>query len=206
MSATDTGRRVLVVGAGDVGSALGRNLARNRYAVTFAVRRPGRVDPPGASVGVHGAAVDAGLVVVAVPFAAVGDVLPRLGLRPGAVVVDATNPFGRALPEGAASGAEVVRRAVPRGVHVVKAFNVLGAEHMADPALPDGSRPLLPVAGDDPAARARVAELAAELGFDSVEVGGLDQAHLLEEAARFWALLAVAGGRGRGVVLVAHQR
>jgi predicted dinucleotide-binding enzyme len=110
------------------------------------------------------------------------------------------------LPGGAASGASVLAAAVPEGVAVVKAFNVLGAEHMADPELPDGTAPVLPVAGDDPAARAKVAELARDLGFDAVEVGDLSAAHLMEEAARYWGLLAFAGGRGRGVVLVAHQR
>lgn len=91
-------------------------------------------------------------------------------------------------------------------MEVVKAFNVLGAEHMADPSLPDGSSPVLPVAGNDPGARALVVALAAELGLDAVDVGALDNAHLLEEAARYWGLLAFVGGRGREVVLVAHQR
>lgn len=91
-------------------------------------------------------------------------------------------------------------------MRVVKAFNVLGAEHMASPPLPDGHRPVLPVAGDDAAARGIVGRLAEEMGFDAVEVGGHDNAPLLEEAARDWGLLAFAGGRDRNVVLVAHQR
>jgi predicted dinucleotide-binding enzyme len=62
------------------------------------------------------------------------------------------------------------------------------------------------VAGDDAAARGVVARLADEMGFDAVEVGGLDAAATMEEAARYWGLLAYAGGRGRDVVLVAHQR
>jgi len=72
-------------------------------------------------------------------------------------------------------------------------------------ALPAGTR-ALPVAADDAEARSLVAELASELGFDAVEVGGLEHAGLLEEAARYWGLLAFTGGRGRSVVLVAHQR
>jgi predicted dinucleotide-binding enzyme len=91
-------------------------------------------------------------------------------------------------------------------VHVVKAFNVMGAEHLADPPFADGARPVLPIAGDDPDARHRVATLAVELGFDAVEVGGLEHAHLLEEAARYWGLLAFQGGKGREVVLVARRR
>jgi len=198
---------VVVVGAGNVGRALGANLVNHGYDVAVAVRDPTRQVPAGVrSVAIDGAGASADLVILAVPFDAVTSVVPRLGLRPGTILVDATNPFGRPLPDGTGSGADGVQRAAGDQVRVVKAFNVLGAEHMADPQLPDGTRPVLPVAGDDADARGRVAGLARELGFDAVEVGGLDNAHLLEEAARYWGLIAFGGGRGRSFVLVAHQR
>jgi hypothetical protein len=44
------------------------------------------------------------------------------------------------------------------------------------------------------------------MGFDAVEINGLDGVGLLEEAARYWGLLAFNGGLGRNMVLVAHQR
>ena len=46
-----------------------------------------------------------------------------------------------------------------------------------------------------------VADLATAMGFDAVEVGGLDGAGTMEEATRCWGMLAYAGGRGRDVVL-----
>jgi hypothetical protein len=88
----------------------------------------------------------------------------------------------------------------------VKAFNVVGAEHMSTPPLPDGHRPLLPVAAGDDSARRLVAGLATAMGFDAVEIDGLNNAGLLEEAARYWGLLAFGGGLGRNFVLVAHRR
>lgn len=199
---------VLVVGAGNVGRALATNLLEHGYAVQVAVRDPGAAVVPDGAVAVPlpGAAVGVATVVLAVPFAAVGEVVPVLGLEPRTILVDATNPFGRAVPAGHASGAAVVASAAVPSVRVVKAFNVLGAEHMSSPVLPDGQRPVLPVAGDDPAAVEDVVAMAAELGFDAVPVGGLDVADVLEGAARYWGLLAFAGGRGRGVVLVAHHR
>lgn len=123
----------------------------------------------------------------------------------GTVLVDATNPFGQPVPEGHASGAAVVAAAAP-GCRVVKAFNVVGAEHMVDPVLAPGRSVLLPVCGDDAEARALVAGLARSVGFDVVEVGDLGVAGLLEEAARYWGLLAYAGGLGRGFGLVAVHR
>jgi hypothetical protein len=193
---------VVIVGAGSVGSALGANLRALGHDVRFAMRSP-RGD---GDVGLDRAAVGADLTILAVPFDAIDAVVPRLGLAPGDVLVDATNPFGRPLPEGAPSGTALVARAAGDGVRVVKAFNVLGAEHMTAPPLPDGNRPLLPVAADDDAARTLVADLANEMGFDAVPIRGLDNAGLLEEAARYWGLLAFNGGLGRSFVLVAHQR
>jgi len=193
---------VVIVGAGSVGSALGANLRSLGHEVRFALRSPRAAG----DIGLDQAARGADLTILAVPFDSIGAVVPRLGLEPGAVLVDATNPFGRPLPDGVPSGAALVARAAGPGVHVVKAFNVLGAEHMSAPPLPDGSRPLLPVAADDDDARALVSALVAEMGFDAVRISGLDNAGLLEEAARYWGLLAYNGGLGRDVVLVAHAR
>jgi hypothetical protein len=44
------------------------------------------------------------------------------------------------------------------------------------------------------------------MGFDAVPINGLDNAGLLEEAARYWGLVAFNGGLGRNFVLVARQR
>ena len=198
---------ITIVGAGRVGRALGRNLAALGHSIRYAVRDvAGAQLPPGATaVPVDGAAVGSGLTLLAVPFAKVREVVPRLQLAPGQLLVDATNPFG-AGTGASPSGAAIVAEAAGAEVTVVKAFNVLGAEHMADPVLPDGHRPVLPVASDDAPARRSVVELASAMGFDAVDVGGLEAAALMEEAARYWGLLAFAGSRGRQVVLVAHQR
>lgn len=199
---------ITIVGAGRVGRALGTNLLGLGHAVRYAVRSP-RANgvPDGATTTpVDDCADGADLVVLAVPFGTVDEVVPRLGLRAGDVLVDTTNPFGAPVPAGRASAAAVVAAAAGAGVYVVKAFNVLGAEHMARPQLPDGHRPVLPVAADDPQARALVVELVGDMGFDAVDVGDLGAAGILEEAARYWGLLAFAGGLGRQFVLVAHQR
>lgn len=193
---------IVIVGAGRVGSALGANLGDLGHQVRFAVRTPSAQD----HIAIDGAAAGADLTVLAVPFDAVDSVVPRLGLVTGGILVDATNPFGRSLPAGVRSGADLVAGAAGPGVRIVKAFNVLGAEHMASPPLADGSRPLLPVASDDLTARALIVQLATDMGFDAVPIDGLEHAGLLEEAARYWGLLAFNGDRGRNVVLVAHQR
>lgn len=197
---------LVLIGAGSVATALSSNALGHGLAVEHWVRDTAAAVPAGAGVRrLADVAPVRATVVLAVPFRAVAEVVPTLPLLPGSVLVDATNPFGQAVPDGFTSGAAQAAALAPPGVEVVKAFNVLGAEHMADPGLPYGHAPVLPVAGPD-GPRAEVAALAGRLGFDAVEVGGLENAAVLEEVARFWGLLAFAGGRGRDVVLVAQER
>jgi predicted dinucleotide-binding enzyme len=200
--------RITIVGAGRVGSALGTGLLRIGHQVSYALRDgSARELPAGAtSRPLDGAADDADLTILAVPFGVAAQSVREVAPPAGAVIVDATNPFGAPIPDGRPSGAAYVAAAAGPDRHIVKAFNVLGAEHMAEPQLADGSRPVLPVAADDDRARALVAGVARDLGFDAVEVGGLEVAGLVEEAARYWGLLATAGGLGRDVVLVARRR
>jgi predicted dinucleotide-binding enzyme len=60
---------------------------------------------------------------------------------------------------------------------VVKAFNNIYAQHLLERGQPVGTpgRIALPIAGDDPAAKAVVMRLVDELGFDPVDAGGLDE-------------------------------
>ena len=198
---------VTIVGAGPVGAALGTNLLRQGHRVRFAVRNQAADVPSAATtISIDGCAKGSDLTILAVPFPAVADVVPRLGLSDGDVLIDATNPFGEAVPDGYACGNAYVQSLASPGVHVAKAFGVLGVEHMAEPSLPGGVAPVLPVAADDDGVRDRVVGLARGMGFDAVAVGGLENAALLEQAALYWGLLAFTGGRGRGFVLVAHNR
>ena len=191
---------IIIVGRGNVGRALGPRLLAAGHTVTYAVREPGASD----ETAIEGAGRAAQVVILAVPFPAVTEVVEQLDLSPGTILVDATNPFGRPVP-GFSAGALLVADTAPAGVPVVKAFNVMGAEAMADPDFPAGA-PLMPVAGDDPDAVETVVLLARSLGFDALPVGALQSAGLLEEAARYWGLLAMAGGLGRDFALGALQR
>jgi hypothetical protein len=58
---------------------------------------------------------------------------------------------------------------------VVKAFNTIRPASLASLGKPAGAagRAVIPVAGDDPAAKAVVLELADQLGFDGLDAGPL---------------------------------
>ncbi|MEZ5251892.1 MAG: low temperature requirement protein A [Ilumatobacteraceae bacterium] len=198
---------VVVVGSGNVGTALATNLRALGHQVRIARRSAGDDD----SIGIDGASVDADVTILAVPFGVVADVV-ALGLRPVPSWSTPPTRSGNRCPRGAASGVSVVVQAAGHGVHVVKAFNVLGAEHMAAPTLPDGHRPLLPVAADDATARRLVADLATAMGFGAVEIGTVSPTPgLLEEVCSLLGPARLSGrsrsrhGAGRPSAAAGHR-
>lgn len=196
---------IAILGAGNVGTTLGRRLLSAGHTVTYGVRDPVAADNEGlraSGAGVAGVAeavAGAELALLTVPFGAVDDVLAAAGDFGGRVLVDATNPIGPGLTLRLGyddSGAEYVQRAAP-SARVVKAFNTTGVENMAQPAYGE-LRTAMFVCGDDANARAQVLSLAADIGFEPVDAGDLSQARLLEPTALLWIRLALVQGQGRG--------
>ncbi|MFN2503038.1 MAG: NADPH-dependent F420 reductase [Acidimicrobiales bacterium] len=197
--------RIAVLGTGHVGQALGRTWTAKGHNVVLGSRRPAQVDCSfGQADSLAGAAARSEVVVLAVPFAAVPDTVAAAGDLEGKVVVDATNPVGVAIPAPHHSGAELVASLVPTA-RVVKSFNTMGWETMANPLL-EGRRALNLMCGDDAGAKASVLTLSEDLGFDTVDAGDLSAAHLLEAAAQLWIHLAFRAGLGRDVAFALLRR
>lgn len=193
---------VTLIGAGRVATALGEAAQRAGHDVRFLVRDVDSESAQRAHAQVPSAEVvswsdperpaNADLWILATPASTVEQVLAAVTLPAGAVLADATNAFAGA-PDGYATMAAVVGDAAP-SARIVKAFNVVGAEHMADPKQ---LNVFLPIASDDPAAAELVREFAASLGFDAVVVGGAAEILLIEDLARLWGAVAFRAGLGR---------
>jgi predicted dinucleotide-binding enzyme len=89
---------IIIVGAGNVGRALGAGWKKAGHSVTFATRDP--AGPKAAELKRDGFAVaaqsDAGkaeIIVLAVPWTGVEATVRALGNLDGKVVIDATNPL-----------------------------------------------------------------------------------------------------------------
>jgi hypothetical protein len=189
-----------IIGAGNVGGALAEALLRQGHQVMFGSREPGSDKMqallsrlgPGASAGSIAEAVTFGeALAIATPWAAVGEAVTQ-GDWSGKVVMDATNRFG----DHPRSAAEDLAALIP-GARVVKAFNTIGAEHLLNPVV-HGQKATMFICGDDPAAKALVGELVAQIGFDLVDAGPLEKARLLEKLAELWVSL-MRGGAGRNI-------
>jgi predicted dinucleotide-binding enzyme len=172
-SAKNGKSKIGILGKGKVGSALADGLQRAGHEV----RAVGKD-----KAGEREAAEWADIVVLAVPFDALDDVVKTAGdLLAGKTVVDVTNALGPEMNLAlgfSTSGAEELQKKLPQA-RVVKAFNTVFAQHMDSGAI-DGERLSAFVAGDDQAARAAVLGLAREIGFDAVDAGPLRNARSLE--------------------------
>jgi len=184
---------VAMIGTGNVGAALGRRFAEHGHKIVYGSRDPSAADVRElVAVTGHGAvavkqaeaAAQADIVVLAVPWNAVEDVVRALPSLSGKIIVDPTNPRVTAsdgfadYPPIEDSNAERIARLAP-GAQVVKAFSTLGFETMLDPKVAGGPV-TVPIVGDDRAAKERVAVLAREIGLDAIDVGPLRHARIIE--------------------------
>jgi len=181
--------KIGIIGAGNIGSNLTRRLTALGHHVAVANSRTpdtlvDLVAETGASaVLASQAAEGADVLVVTVPMKAVTGLPEDLldGAADDVVVIDTCNYYpkqrdGRIaqIEEGMTESQWVEEQL---GVSVVKVFNGIYADHLLHKGLPAGSagRIALPVAGDDPDAKAVVMQLVDSLGFDPVDAGRLDE-------------------------------
>jgi predicted dinucleotide-binding enzyme len=190
-------QQIAIIGAGSVGAALASGFSAAGHHVVIGVRRPDQPkydELPVETRTVDAAVADATVVVLAVPAGSLADVVPSLGLHAGQIVVDATNAVFTSIPDGFDTLGDYVGSLLPDGVAFVKAFNTVGAEHLAGGS--HEPRTFLPIAGDE-AGTPVVAALGTDLGFDVADLGGRDAIALVESHARLWIHLAITRGWGR---------
>ena len=183
--------RIAIIGAGNVGGGFARAAVAAGHEVVISATHAKKAEAVAAETGARAVAsnVDAvqgaQVVVLAVPGTAAPAVATELApALQDAVIVDATNPLNASfsgLDVTGVSGAEDVAQAA-RSVPVVKAFNTVFASRYAAPT--ENGEPLqVLLAGDDAAAKTRVAEVATSLGFTPMDAGGIRLARALEEMA-----------------------
>jgi NADPH-dependent F420 reductase len=201
--------KIGIIGSGNVGGTLGARWAQAGHEVTFGSRDPGsealkqlvtRAGGGARAAKLADAARDSDVLLLATPWKAAREALEGLGELGGKVLIDATNPLRPRLDGlelGATTSAGEQVAAWAPGAKVVKAFNTIGFNIMANPAF-GGERAVLFYCGDDAEAKQVVKQLAEELGFDAVDAGPLTQARLLEPFALLWISLAF-GGLGREI-------
>ena len=194
--------KIAIIGAGNVGKALSGSFVRAGHDVTISSQHSDNARAAAAESGAKAAATnaeaipDADVVVLAVPYGVLAEVVDELGdALNGKVVVDVTNPLRpdyQGLAVEGTSAAEQVQARV-KGAKVVKAFNTALAARQADPVV-DGTALDGYVAGDDEQAKATVLELARSIGFHPIDAGPLELARALEAMALLNIMLQIRNG------------
>lgn len=197
-----------ILGAGNIGGNLGRRWAKQGHTLHFGARDATKLAAlvaecgNGATAGdVKAAAAASDVLVLAVPWAAVPEVLANAGDLKGKILIDATNALRwNDGPEPAVTDTSAAHKVaeMAAGARVVKAFNTLGAEHILNPVV--GGHPAdVFICTDDAEARKTVSTLATEIGFNVVDLGPFRNARLAEHIALAWIHLAMKGGLGRNI-------
>lgn len=192
--------KIGIIGAGHIGSTLGRHWVEAGHLVRFGVRDVAKIKPlldelSSASAASPFEAAQWGEVVVfAGPYGAwPGFAKEAQAALIGKVVIDTANPYaerdGAVVQEIAASGigSGAYTASLLPDARVVKAFNTVYWIDLRDKAHRSGERLAMPIAGDEKDAVATAAALASEIGFDPVIVGRLGRSKDLDPGSPIYA-------------------
>jgi hypothetical protein len=204
--------KITVMGSGNMGSAFAKQLSRAGHNVRITGRDISKAQALAdqfENVSAYPAAQalgDSDVVVVATAYSDAVAALQSLGDLTGKIVIDITNPLSAdcmSLTIGhVTSASEEIAKAVPQA-HVVKAFNTLFAQLLADgPAFADNQTGSVFVAGDNDRAKQTAISLAQSMGWNTVDAGGLINARYLEPLAGLNIYLGYGAGLGTSIAPV----
>jgi predicted dinucleotide-binding enzyme len=201
---------ITIIGTGNMARGIATRALEGGHSVTLLGTEQAKAEalaaelPGEAQAGAVGDPLSGDVVVLAVWYQAVPDLLARYGDQlDGRVVVDITNPVDpetyAPLTVEAGSVAQEIAATVP-GARVVKAFNTTFAGTLVEGTV--AGTPLdVFVAGDDDAAKGIVAQLATDGGLRAIDVGPLALAHQLEGAGYLNMAVQPALGTNYGSAL-----
>jgi predicted dinucleotide-binding enzyme len=210
--------KIGIIGAGHIGGTLARRLTALGHDVSVANSRgPETLRDISQETGAKAVALrddvrGKDLVIVSIPERAVRDLPKDLFTGDGkTIVIDTGNyypqrdgridPIEDGMPESQWVAQEL-------GHTVVKAFNNIYAKNLMENGRPagDGKRIALPIAGDDPAAKATVLRLLDQLGFDGVDAGELADSWRQEPGTPVYGTDLDVEGVKHGLAAARHER
>ncbi|HVP60513.1 MAG TPA: NAD(P)-binding domain-containing protein [Myxococcaceae bacterium] len=202
--------RVGIIGSGTVGQHLGAGFVKHGHEVWIGTRDPAKLadwakkaGPKVHVVSTAEAAKQGELLVVASRWDGTEAALRAAGPENfrGKVVMDATNPL-RSSENGPptlalgfdTSAGEKVQGWLP-GAKVVKVYNTVGAPLMVDPTFQGGLKGDMFIAGDDAQAKATVADVVRDFGWEVVDAGDIRMSRVLEPLCILWVHVGLSTGK-----------
>ncbi|WP_053227279.1 NADPH-dependent F420 reductase [Solirubrobacter soli] len=174
--------RIGVIGGGNIGRTVGAAWERAGHDVRYSSRSP---EPP-ATLSVADTIAHAEAVLLSTPGDAVPGLLAEYGAAlDGRLVIDATNDTGG----GRLSHPDAYAHAP--GARFVRAFNSLGYELFAEPAIGGAVADLFWCGPED------AEPLLADVGLRPVRVGDIDAIDVVDGVGRLWLTLVFRQGHPR---------
>ncbi len=195
--------KIGIIGSGSVATTLAAGFIKHGHEVTLGTRDPAKLadflkaQPKAKVASVAEAAKFGETVVLAVKGTAAEKALETAGAAHlvGKPVIDVTNPIADAPPENGVltyftdinqSLMERLQAKVP-GAFFVKALNSVGAPAMVNPVFKAG-RPSMFIAGNNDGAKATVAKILDQLGWDVEDMGPAAAARAIEPLCMLWCI------------------
>jgi predicted dinucleotide-binding enzyme len=202
--------KVGIIGIGNVGSTLGPLLSHYGHEILFGARDPEgpavaallkECDERAQAFSVREVFARVKLVLLAVRWDDIPDVIAEAENLDGTVLIDCTTPLERGthkpLLDWSMSSAERLARWA-KGAEVVKCFDTTGVDVMKKPVF-DEVRASMFICGDGAEAKEQVRRLVEDIGFECVDAGPLAAARYLEALSAFWVYLAFEQGFGEDI-------
>jgi 8-hydroxy-5-deazaflavin:NADPH oxidoreductase len=190
---------ISIIGSGNMATAIGTRAAKHGHTIEIMSRNTAKAQAladqigNGTTVGTFGGRPAGDIVIVAVLFAGAVEVVAHYGdALAGKILVDITNPFNAdasgLVTAAGNSMSQQIAAAAPVGTHVVKAFNTILRDVLAQEKPVD-----VFFAGGSGEAKARVATFLESLDMRPLDAGGLEMTYVLEWAGILLVALANNG-------------
>jgi 8-hydroxy-5-deazaflavin:NADPH oxidoreductase len=194
---------ITILGAGNIGGAVGKKWAAAGHTITFGVRDANSpktqaaltsVDAP--ALPVPEAIARGEVILFSIPWSAVPEVArANAAALDGKILIDATNHFAGPV----INNLPALQAAAPNA-HIFRAFNSLGWEHFDNPTA-GGVQTDHFYTGPDGDVRTIVEKLIGEVGVRPIWVGDNDLIQIVDHMGKLWVTLAFQQGWGRGIAL-----
>lgn len=183
---------ISIIGSGGMAAAIGGLAAKAGHIVEVMSRDAAKARAlagqigAGATTGTFGATPAGDIVILALPYSAVLDVLKQYGEKlAGKLLIDITNPiksdFSAFLTPEDSFGVLEIAKAAPADADIVKAFNTQFSHVLAVGSVKGHLLDVF-IAGDNAQAKARVSAFIESLGLRPMDTGALFMAWTLEHA------------------------
>ena len=190
-----TTKKVAVIGLGNIGKGVARNLVKGNRSVILASRKLEDAQLLAQQLGSLASAAEipeaikqAEIIILSVMFGVIKEFLATYASAlQDKIIIDPSNPvsvdengvFKKIIGEKESAG-QVNSLSLPKGTKLAKAWSTLGADTLVNAAFQKPDPAVLFYAADDASIDTDIEQLIRDNGFEPVKVGGLDQSIRIE--------------------------